>query len=242
MSNKIFLTAAWKNLIMANYAIEPAVLTPFLPAFTELDDYNGNYFVSLVGFMFEDVKIKGISIPFHTHFPEVNLRFYVRHRGSDGTIKRGVVFISEIVPKPAIAWVANTIYKEKYAAAAMQYAVEITNTGFVFDYSWRWKGRNNSIKATVSANGAPMPEGSKEQFIFEHYYGFSSVTDTLTNQYTVEHPSWNVYPVERYTIDCNFEQLYGTAFACLDNASPASVFVADGSAVAIRQKLQIRAR
>ncbi|HTL10666.1 MAG TPA: DUF2071 domain-containing protein, partial [Chitinophagaceae bacterium] len=75
----IFLTAAWRNLIMANYELPAAVLQPYLPAHTVLDSFKGKHFVSLVGFLFDDVKIKGFSIPFHTRFPEVNLRMYVKH-------------------------------------------------------------------------------------------------------------------------------------------------------------------
>jgi uncharacterized protein len=234
--SKIFLTASWRNLIMANYEIDPVILRPWLPAFTELDEYEGKYYVSLVGFMFEDVKIKGISIPFHTHFPEVNLRFYVKHTGKDGIVKRGVVFISEIVPKPAIAWVANNLYKEKYAAARMKYVLAPLADGYKFDYHFKWKGRNNLVSATVQNALQPMASGSKQAFIFEHYYGFAKVNDALTNQYTVEHPSWQIYPVTSYYIDCHFESLYGKDFAFLDAAQPASVFVAAGSAVAIREK------
>ena len=52
-----FLTAEWQDLIMANYIISPEILIPFLPAKTELDYYNGNTYVSLVGFMFANTKV-----------------------------------------------------------------------------------------------------------------------------------------------------------------------------------------
>jgi uncharacterized protein len=234
--NKIFLTAAWKKLIMANYAIDAAVLLPYLPAYTELDYFEGKTFVSLVGFMFEDVKIKGISIPFHTIFPEVNLRFYVKHTAKDGSVKRGVVFISEIVPKPAIAWVANNLYKEKYASTSMKHSIQSAEKELIIDYGWQWKGKNNLLSATVINQLWPIEPGSKEAFIFEHYYGFAKVGAAVTNEYAVEHPTWNTYPVASYKINCNFEKLYGPAFSFLDSAIPASVFVADGSVVAIREK------
>jgi len=44
---KNFLTAHWKNLIMANYIIDPDILLPYLPKGTELDFYeNKTYFYS----------------------------------------------------------------------------------------------------------------------------------------------------------------------------------------------------
>ena len=110
-----FLTAEWRRLVFLNYRIDPAVLQPFVPAHTELDIWNGTCYVSLVGFMFLDTRVKGIQIPFHVDFEEINLRFYVRRNDPALGPKRGVVFVSEIVPKPAIAWVANGIYKEHYS-------------------------------------------------------------------------------------------------------------------------------
>ncbi len=225
---------------MANYAVDPAVLLPYLPAHTQLDDYNGKYYVSLVGFMFEKVKIKGISIPFHTRFPEVNLRFYVTHRAADGSVKRGVVFISEIVPKKAIAWVANTIYKEQYTATAMQHTLSVKENELSLAYNWRWKGRNNRLLATAVYKPVPIIPGSKQEFIFEHYFGYAKVNNTVTNQYMVEHPRWLVYPLSSYQVDCDFEGFYGPAFSFLDQATPVSVFVAEGSPVLIREKTVLR--
>jgi uncharacterized protein YqjF (DUF2071 family) len=39
--------------------------------------------VSLVGFLFQNTRLRSIPIPFHRIFEEVNLRFYVRHIISD---------------------------------------------------------------------------------------------------------------------------------------------------------------
>jgi uncharacterized protein YqjF (DUF2071 family) len=119
----VFLTASWQKLIMANYEIDPAVLSPWLPAGTVLDEFEGKHYVSLVGFLFDDVRLRGWRIPYHTRFPEVNLRFYVKRDipNNPESIQRGVVFVSEIVPRFAIAWVANLFYKERYIAAPMKY-------------------------------------------------------------------------------------------------------------------------
>src|SRR6476660_6735915 len=93
----VFLKARWQNLLMVNFEVDPKILLPHLPAYTELDSFNNKTLVSVVGFMFNDTKVFGLRWPYHTNFEEVNLRFYVKHL--DGhTWKRGVVFISEIVP------------------------------------------------------------------------------------------------------------------------------------------------
>lgn len=116
-----FLKAEWRKLALANYIIDQKLLVKYLPAGTELDLWNGNCYVSLVGFMFVNTKLLGIKIPFHTNFEEVNLRFYVK-RFDQGEWKRGVVFIKEIVPKPALTFVANTVYNENYETLPMEHS------------------------------------------------------------------------------------------------------------------------
>ncbi len=49
----IFLKAQWENIIMANYAVSPELLQPYLPKGVSLDLYNNKAYVSLVGFMFK---------------------------------------------------------------------------------------------------------------------------------------------------------------------------------------------
>src|ERR1700741_4988936 len=106
-----FLTANWRNLLMINFETAPGLLRPYLPRNTELDTWNNTHYVSLVGFLFQDTRLKGFSFPLHRTFEEVNLRFYVKYREGHSW-KRGVVFIKELVPKRLITFVANTVYKE----------------------------------------------------------------------------------------------------------------------------------
>ena len=75
-----FLTAEWRTLAMINYEVAPALLEPLVPRGTELDSWDGRTFLSLVGFMFHDTRVRGFPVPFHREFPEVNLRFYVRRQ------------------------------------------------------------------------------------------------------------------------------------------------------------------
>src|SRR5687768_13255913 len=108
-----FLTAEWRDLIMANYEVDPVVLTRQLPAGTKFDLHEGRCFVSLVGFMFLNTRVLRMPVPFHINFEEVNLRFYVV-RETEAEIRRGVVFVKEIVPRYAIAQVARKLYGEPY--------------------------------------------------------------------------------------------------------------------------------
>jgi uncharacterized protein YqjF (DUF2071 family) len=225
---------------MANYEVAPSLLIPYLPKHTTLDFYNGKCYVSLVGFMFEEIRLKGIPIPFHTRFPEVNLRFYVKQSNRNGQQHgRGVVFIREIVPKWAVAWVANTFYKEKYISTLMKNHLQVKPRRLEVAYDWFYKNEWHSIRTVANNLPQAITKGSPEDFILEHYVGYSKVNSSVTNVYPVTHPSWETYPVTDTEIDCNFEMVYGKDFGFLNQLQPSSVFLAEGSAVAIGHKLAL---
>jgi uncharacterized protein YqjF (DUF2071 family) len=234
-----FLNAHWRKLIMAQYAIDPAILAPWLPLGTVLDLFQGQCFVSLVGFLFERVRLKGISIPFHTRFEEVNLRFYVRAQDADGSSRRGVVFLSEFVPLPAITLVANRIYEEPYATLPTRHTIAQAAKSLSVEYGWRHRGTWQRLAVEASPEPHPIAPYSIEEFITEHYWGFTRRRAGYTSQYAVEHPRWEVYPILSHTIDANFAALYGPSFAHLNSVNPDNILLAEGSAVSVGSGSQI---
>ncbi|MEP7374453.1 MAG: DUF2071 domain-containing protein [Chitinophagaceae bacterium] len=230
-----FLTARWENLIMVNYEIDPGIMQPWLPAGTELDYHNGKTYVSLVGFLFIKSKLFGIPIPCLGTFEEVNLRFYVTRKG-DGIIKRGVVFINETVPYKAVAWLANKLYKERYTAIPTKHSWRITTESKQVDYYWNIKNNWNYIKVNAAVEKEAMQPGGMAEFIFEHYYGYTKVSERSTEEYKVEHPRWRTNKVNSVDINCDFEEMYGKPFAHLSGKAPSSVMLAEGSAIAVKWK------
>lgn len=227
----MFLTAEWRKLALAQYEVEKSILEKYLPPNTVLDDWQGKYYVSLVGFMFLDVKLRGFRIPFHTNFEEVNLRFYVKYK--DGLEwKRGAVFIQEIVPLPAITLVANTIYKEKYKTLSMKHLWTFQGDQLQVEYLWKTK-EWNSFAVKTSSQAMEIPIGSEEEFITEHYWGYTKLGLNRTSEYGVQHPRWQVYPVESYTIKADFRENYGEDFANLNHVEPDSVILAEGSEISV---------
>lgn len=166
-----FLTAEWKKLAIANYTIDKEVLLPYLPYGTELGIWDGKCFVSLVGFMFLNTKLLGIKIPFHVNFEEVNLRFYVL-RKENGVVKRGVVFIKEIVPKHALTFVANNIYNENYETMPMKHKWSLNENNLKVDYQWKKAGKTNSFSVSADNKMYELEKNSETEFITEHYWGY----------------------------------------------------------------------
>jgi uncharacterized protein len=238
-----FLTAEWRNLAMANYAIDPQLLQDFVPANTELDFFQGRCYVSLIGFMFLKTKLLGVPIPFHQNFEEVNLRFYVRYKSSEGW-RRGVVFVKEIVPRFMISLVANTVYREPYVTMQMSHSVKNmevrhpdgsgTEGGKLYNYTWG----NNHINIEVENKSLPIADGSEEEFITEHYFGYTRWDAKTTKEYEVKHPRWHINPVKSYDINCDFGGLYGQRLGFLKDEKPHSVLLAEGSAISVMMNVK----
>jgi uncharacterized protein len=228
---KTFLTAEWRKLCMANYQVDPQVLAPYLPTGTELDFWDGRCYVSLIGFMFLNTRVKGLAIPFHSNFEEVNLRFYVK-RLENGVYKRGVVFLKEIVPKLAITLVANTLYGENYETRPMRHSWVTEEETQTVEYAWKGQAWY-SLKVTADRQAQPIAVGSEEEFITEHFWGYTKINQQITSQYEVAHPRWEVYPVREQAIRVDFKAVYGPDFAFLNQAAPRSVFLAEGSEIKV---------
>jgi len=226
-----FLSAEWRWLAMLNYRVPPEWLTPFVPKGTELDLWDGAAYVSVVGFHFRDTRLFGVPIPFHRTFEEVNLRFYVR-RVVDGIVRRGVTFLRELVPRPAIAVVAQLTYNEPYRALPMRHRIDVNPDGTPVVVEYEWNAGSAWSRIRVEPTGAPMPlsPGSEEEFITQHFWGYTRQRDGSTVEYEVRHAPWRVWHLDRGDLDDD-SIVFDAPFAGALRRPPHSAFLADGSAV-----------
>lgn len=234
-ASRRFLTAAWRDLVILNYAIDPAVLSPLVPRRTELDLWHGRALVSMVGFRFLHTRVMGLPIPWHQNFDEINLRFYVRRMAQDGW-RRGVVFVKEVVPRSLIATVARMAYNEPYVAHPMRHLIQVesTESGGTGRARYQWKqDRWYTLEAEVRGPPRALEAGSEAEFITEHYWGYTRQRDGGTIEYRVEHPRWRVWTAESSKLDCDVERMYGTEFVPALSVAPESAFLAEGSPVSV---------
>jgi uncharacterized protein YqjF (DUF2071 family) len=230
-----FLSAEWRYLAMLNYRVPPEWLSPFIPKGTELDLWDGAAYVSLVGFHFRDTRLLGVPIPFHRTFEEVNLRFYVR-RIVNGELRRGVTFLRELVPRPAIAVVAQLTYNEPYRALPMRHRIDVgaqDATPVVVEYGWKASSAWSRIRVEAAGVSMPLQPGSEEEFITQHFWGYTRQRDGSTVEYEVRHEPWRVWRLHRGDFDGD-STVFDAPFAGALRRSPHSAFLADGSAVSLR--------
>ena len=230
----VFLTARWVHLAMLNFELEPELLADLVPRGTELDSWEGRHFVSVVGFQFLDTRVLGVPIPFHQNFEEVNLRFYVRRKGG-AEQRRGVVFVKELVPRRAVAWVANGVYGEKYAALPMSHEDRLGTPERRLRYAWRHAGTVESLALTARGSAELPAPDSHIAYIAEHYWGYSAGRGSHSVEYEVEHPPWRVWDAAQVEFRCDAAGLYGERFRGPLGSAPYSSFIAEGSAVRVRR-------
>ncbi len=240
---RVFLSAQWKWLAVLNYEIDPSLLAPYVPRGVELDfDTKGKTYVSLVGFLFQDTRVLGWSLPGYRDFEELNLRFYVVRRGA-GEPRRGVVFIKELVPRVAISTIARAWYNENYHTVPMRHAVTPADIGAKVapsaQYDFLLRGAWNKIRVTTHPEPKLIELGSHEAFILEHYWGYCRQRNGGTIEYRVNHPSWTVWPGAEAELDCDFAHLYGEPFTPVLSRRADSVFITDGSAVTVDKPVRI---
>jgi uncharacterized protein YqjF (DUF2071 family) len=242
MSLRPVLTACWTKLLLLNFPVPVDIIARLAPAGTEPDLHEGQAYVSVIGFRFHAVRLYGLPVPGHTSFPEINLRYYVRRVVGD-EVRRGVVFVREIVPRRAVAYTANWLYNENYITRPMRTSLHMQGTTLApndtIEYAWRTRRSRsaapywNRFAGRVVAPLALPATGSLEQFIVEHYWGYVRGRDGTTREYAVTHEPWQVARADDVVWDCDVPTTYGPPFAEFLDRPPASAFIAAGSPIQV---------
>jgi uncharacterized protein len=237
-----FLTAEWRHVAMINYKVSPDLLSKYLPTGTELDTWDGAHYASVVGLLFVDTRIRGFAIPYHRTFQEVNLRFYVRRRVG-GEVRRGVVFVSEIVPKKWVAAIARRTYNEPYRTMPMQHTVRRMGVAAewpsLVEYRWEQGAKWGKMSVEPTGPAAAMVAGSREEFIAEHNWGYTKQRDGGTIEYGVTHSRWRLWPVGKSALEADLVDLYGPEWAAALSKPADFAMLAEGSPVTVHSPVRI---
>ncbi len=233
--NKVFLKGKWQRLVSANYEIDPALLMDYVPAGTELEAHDGKHYVSLVAFRYANTRLLNVRIPGYQRFEEVNLRFYVKREITPGKWRSEVAFTKLYFPKRALTFVAKTIYKENYQTARMEHVWEEKEGRLFTSYGLKtdvW----NSCEVLSAKTTRKINKNSDEDFFSKHYWGTSRINPKASTIYEIEHPDWRSHDVLDYKINFDFGRVFGNEFKHLNEQSPESVQLFDGSQVIVNRK------
>ena len=101
-----------------------------------------------------------------------------------------------------------------------------------YSYSWLMQKKWNKIAATIETSLKLPDSGSLDEFITEHYWGYTKSGESTT-EYEVWHPHWETCSVSKYSIDVDFGEVYGDNFSFLSKTKPHNVCFAKGSPIKV---------
>ena len=240
-----FLSARWSNVALLSWPIDHLALEPLLPTGLVLDLWGGSAYISLVGLWFDDVRVGGVPSPVR-RYEEVNLRFYVRRQYEQNGDQRGVVFIRQLVPHKATAWLARWKYNEPFTAVPMCHRFEESRSGAPSTqrrvaYGWRLNGRRHGFWIESDGQSKDPPAGSLDEFLTARYWGYNGKPGGITRSYSLTRPAWSTTPGARWEVDIDADSLYGSSFGRAMSLQPASVLLASGSRVQLHWPSQLDA-
>ena len=237
MAAAAFLTAEWQHVLGVTYAVDEARLARYLPRGAQIDTLEGSPRVSIVAFRFRRTRLRGVPIPLHVNFSEINLRFYVRLHD-----RRAVVFIREFVTRPAISVIAKLTYNEPYRTIRMRDELLGPRGDGLVGVRHRFgRGLANRLEAWADPEPVVPATDSAAYWLTHHDLGVGRARDGSARSYEVDHQVWALHEVRSLDVSVDFGALYGAEWAFLRDAQPSHVTLAEGSAVSITPAVAVSA-
>ena len=238
-----FLTAEWRWLVILDFHVDAALLEPLVPRGTVLDLWNDRAIVSVVGFRFLDTRVLGVPVPAHRDFDEVNLRFYVRRELSDGSVRRGVTFVRELVPLPAVALVARAAFNEPYIVRPMRSVAPARPTDKPGRIHYAWQNPRGWSRLAATATGDPtkIDPTTRDGFVTDRHWGYTRQRNGGTIEYQVSHRRWYGWRVDDASLEADIAATYGPEWSAELSRAPVSAMIVDGSAVSVSRPTRLPA-
>jgi uncharacterized protein YqjF (DUF2071 family) len=186
----------WETLTFIHWPYDREYLQGLLPHGLELDTFDGQAWIGLVPFKVVHLHPPGLpSLPWISHFPETNVRTYVR--GPDG--ERGIWFFTLEADRLFAVVGARLSYGLPYRWAKMR----LENSGDRVTYSSRRKTplRPAHSEIDVGING-PATAGELESFLTARFRLYATMLGQLVFA-DVQHEPWPLYRATILSLDQN---------------------------------------
>jgi uncharacterized protein len=188
------LRQQWRDLCFLHWAVDPAVVAPFLPPGVEPDVFDGRTYVGLVPFRMVGTGFAhGPAVPWLGTFLETNVRLY----SVDATGRRGVVFLSLDTDRAAVVAFARSVFGLPYRWARMRYR----EVGAERGYAARLRRPSTRASSRIVVRvGEGSLDGDLEQFLTARW-GLHVAHLGRTWFMPNTHEPWPLRPAELVALD-----------------------------------------
>lgn len=180
----------WNEVVFLHYKVNEQLLRTFVPNQLELDQFNGECWVSIVAFNMEQIHPRLLpSIDSVSNFHELNIRTYVKSNG-----KPGVYFLSIEASKSMSCLLAQKISKLPYKVAKMRRK----NNCFESDN----KSTKNFFSIQYSIGEEVHQKNNLEYWLTERYALFQDYKKDIYG-FEVHHKAWELHrlKIQRLIVD-----------------------------------------
>jgi len=183
------MTQRWNDLLFLHYAMAPEVVRAVVPEALTLDTYERRAWITVAPFWINHLRPPGVpSLPWFSHFSEVNVRTYVSYEG-----KPGIYFFSLDASNLSAVWGARVFYRLPYWQAAMK--VNGQGGGKIDYVSKRQHGPKPAelkcFYGPASRESFQARPGSLEHFLTERYCLYTASRKRLYRG-EIHHLPWDL--------------------------------------------------
>lgn len=181
----------WNQALFFHWEVPFDVLASCVPDGLTLDSFDGTYWVSLVAFTMNKVRLRLLpAMPWISDFHEVNLRTYVKQGD-----KEGVYFLSIEGQKTISNFLAKSLSALPYEKA---YISRNDNEYKAFNHN-----KQNLLNCTYQIQ-EPVIKDKLDIWLTERYCLYLN----LNNQnyiYEIEHKEWDLNKIQINTLTLNYK-------------------------------------
>jgi uncharacterized protein len=187
---------SWQWLTFLHWAFDAEDVRRLLPAGIALDTFDGAAWVGLTPFLVTGLRPPFVpALPWISHFPEMNVRTYVR--GPDGN--RGIWFFTLEADRLLAVAGARISYGLPYRWAQMSVRHNGTRVDYQSRRHWPWGSAHSSISVEV---GAPVQSSEFTRFLTARFRLYTRVLGrTVAAQ--IEHEPWPLHEARVLSLEQN---------------------------------------
>jgi len=199
----------WRDVLFVSYPVDPATVASHLPDQLSVDTFEGKAYLSVVPFVIENIRPKGLPAAVGLTTPELNLRTYVTCEsshasretsrpmgGGEGDGGAGIYFFSLDADDLLGVLGARLFNHLPYYYADIDYE---PGSPTRFESHRRTPGtRPLHFQGSYQSDGEPFqPDpGTVEHFLVERYRYFTETQDGTVHYAAIEHEPWTLRPAD----------------------------------------------